>query len=461
MFKKILVANRGEIALRVIRACRELGVKSVAVYSEADRDSLHVRFADEHICIGPPPAQESYLSVPRIIAAAEITDAGGIHPGYGFLAENASFAEVCESCNIRFIGPEASTIAKMGDKLTARRIAKDAKVPVLPGSEDPLASLEQALELADEIGYPVILKASGGGGGRGMRIAHTDAALSKAFSTAQTEARAAFNNSEIYLEKYVENARHIEVQVLGDQKGNIIHLGERDCSSQRRYQKLVEESPAPNILPKTRRRICDAAIACAKAVRYQSAGTVEFLVGPKGDFYFLEMNTRIQVEHPVTEMVTGVNLVAEQVRIASGQPLRYRQRDIVSNGHSIECRINAEDPFHDFMPSPGQIDTFNVSGGFGVRVDTHCYTHYRIPPYYDSLIAKLIVHGPNREEAILRMRRALDEFVIEGVKTTIPFNQKILHHPVFCEGKVHTGYIAEMLADWAATEAYSHLEAVG
>jgi len=447
MFNKVLIANRGEIALRIIRACRELGIRTVAVYSEADRDCLHVRFADEHICVGPPPAHESYLSVPRIIAAAEITDAAAIHPGYGFLAENASFAEVCESCNIRFIGPDPATIQRMGDKLTARRIAKDAKVPVLPGGEGPVATLEEALPGAQEIGYPVILKASGGGGGRGMRIAHTDHALAKAFTTAQSEARAAFANSEIYVEKYVEKARHVEVQVLGDQHGNIIHLGERDCSSQRRYQKLVEESPAPKISTKTRRRLCEAAIQCARAVGYQSAGTVEFLLSPNGEFFFLEMNTRIQVEHPVTEMVTGIDIVAEQIRVASGEPLRFRQRNVASSGHAIECRINAEDPNNGFTPSPGVLETFNVAGGFGVRVDTHCYTNYRIPPYYDSLIAKLIVHGTTREEAIFRMRRALDEFVIEGVKTTIPLAQRILDHPVFCEGKVHTGYVEEMLAE--------------
>ena len=461
MFTKILIANRGEIALRIIRACRELGIRTVAVYSEADRDCLHVRFADEHICVGPPPAHESYLSVPRIIAAAEITDAGAIHPGYGFLAEDASFAEVCESCNIRFIGPDPSTITRMGDKLTARRIAKEARVPVLPGGDGPVASLEEALTSAKTIGYPVILKASGGGGGRGMRIAHTDAVLARAFTTAQSEARAAFSNSEIYVEKLVERGRHIEVQILGDQHGNVIHLGERDCSSQRRYQKLVEESPAPGIPPRLRRKLCDAAIQLAKTVGYQSAGTVEFLVDSNGEFYFLEMNTRIQVEHPVTEMVTGIDLVAEQIRAASGEPLRFRQKNIIQTGHAIECRINAEDPANNFAPSPGLLESFHPSGGYGVRVDTHCYTHYRVPPNYDSLLAKLVAFGADREEAIRRMRRALDEFIVEGVYTTIPLHQRILHHPTFCEGKVHTGYVEEMLAQQGMDEAYSTLEVKG
>jgi acetyl-CoA carboxylase biotin carboxylase subunit len=459
MFDKVLIANRGEIALRIIRACRELGIKTVAVYSEADHDSLHVRFADEHICIGPPPAAESYLAVPRIIAAAEITDAEAIHPGYGFLAENSAFAEVCESCNIRFIGPDPDTIAKMGDKLTARAIAKKAGVPVLPGGDGAVNSMEEAKAAAREIGYPVILKASGGGGGRGMRIAHSEAALSKAYTTAQSEARVAFRSSEVYLEKFVEKGRHVEVQVLGDQKGNIIHLGERDCSSQRRYQKLVEESPAPGIHPKVQRRLWEAAIKCARAVRYHSAGTVEFLLAPSGDFYFLEMNTRIQVEHPVTEMVTGIDLVAEQIRVATGESLRPRQKDILSNGHAIECRINAEDPANNFSPCPGRLSTFHIPGGFGVRVDTHAYTDYRIPPNYDSLIAKLIVHAPSRDEAIRRMRRALDEFVVEGVRTTIPFHRRLLNHPIFTQGKIHTGYVEEILAELTLTEAYSPMEA--
>ncbi len=459
MFEKILIANRGEIALRIIRACRELGIRTVAVYSETDRDSLHVRFADEHICIGPAPPAESYLAVPRIIAAAEVTDAEAIHPGYGFLAENAHFAEVCESCNIRFIGPDPSVISKMGDKLTSRAIAKQAGVPVLSGGDGPVNSMEEARAAARLIGYPVILKASGGGGGRGMRIAHTDAALAKAFTTASSEAKAAFKSSEVYVERYVEKGRHVEVQVLGDQKGNIIHLGERDCSSQRRYQKLVEESPAPLIPAKVQRRLCDAAVRCAKAVGYQSAGTVEFLLAPTGDFFFLEMNTRIQVEHPVTEMVTGVDLVAEQIRIAAGETLRLRQKDIVQNGHAIECRINAEDPSNNFSPQPGRLETYHAPGGYGVRVDSHAYTGYRIPSNYDSLIAKLIVHAPTRAEAIARMRRALDEFVIEGVRTTIPFHQRVMTHPIFTEGRVHTGYVEEILAQFSTDRAYSPGEA--
>lgn len=446
MFDKILIANRGEIALRVIRACRELGIRTVAVYSEADRECLHVRFADEHICIGSAPAAESYLAVPRIIAAAEITNAGAIHPGYGFLAENASFAEVCESCNIRFIGPDPETISRMGDKLSARAIAKNAGVPVLPGGEGAIGSLDEAKDLAKGIGYPVILKASGGGGGRGMRIAHNEPALANAYTTAQAEATAAFKSSEVYVEKYVEKGRHVEVQILGDHKGSIIHLCERDCSSQRRYQKLVEESPAPNLHPRVRTRLHDAAVKCARSVHYHSAGTVEFLLAPSGDFYFLEMNTRVQVEHPVTEMVTGIDIVAEQIRIAAGEPLRYRQKDVISQGHAIECRINAEDPSRAFAPNPGRLETFHQPGGPGIRVDTHAYTDYRIPPNYDSLIAKLIAYAPTREEAIARMKRALEEFVIEGIQTTIPFHQKLMNHPDFINGNVHTGYVEEILA---------------
>jgi acetyl-CoA carboxylase, biotin carboxylase subunit len=453
MFDKVLIANRGEIALRIIRACRELGIRTVAVYSEADRECLHVRFADEHICIGPPPAAESYLAVPRIIAAAEITDAEAIHPGYGFLAENANFAEVCESCNIRFIGPDPETLSKMGDKLSARAIAKSAGVPVLPGGDGPVHSLDEAKDAAKHIGYPVILKASGGGGGRGMRIAHNEPALSNAFVTAQNEARAAFKSSDVYVEKLVEKGRHVEVQILGDQKGNIIHLGERDCSSQRRYQKLVEESPAPGLHPKVRARLHEAAVKCARAVHYHSAGTVEFLLAPSGEFYFLEMNTRVQVEHPVTEMITGVDIVAEQIRVASGESLRYRQKDINPIGHAIECRINAEDPANGFSPSPGWLETFHQPGGPGIRVDTHAYTDYRIPPNYDSLIAKLIAYAPTRPEAIARMKRALEEFVIEGVKTTIPFHQRLMNHPAFIDGRVHTGYVEEILAQSQPGEA--------
>jgi acetyl-CoA carboxylase biotin carboxylase subunit len=406
MFKKILVANRGEIALRVIVACREMGIKTVAVYSEADEHSLHVRFADEDICIGPPKASLSYLSVPAIISAAEITGADAIHPGYGFLAESAYFAEVCEACHIKFIGPDANVIRLMGDKARARRAMKKAGLPILPGSDGPVESEERALKVAHDIGFPVIIKATAGGGGRGMRVVTSAGALSTALKTAQREAEAAFGVGDVYIEKYVESPRHIEFQVLGDHLGNLVHLGERECSIQRRHQKLIEESPSPALTEKMRRKMGAIVVDAAKAVQYRNAGTFEFLVDPDGRYYFMEANTRLQVEHPVTEMVTGVDIVKEQIRIAAGQRLSFRQGDVTFTGHSIECRINAEDP-ETFTPSPGLIQVFSVPGGPGVRLETMAHADCTISPYYDSLIAKIIVHGRDRQEAIARMRRTL------------------------------------------------------
>jgi len=445
VFKKILIANRGEIALRVIRACREMNIGTVAVYSEADRESLHVRFADEHICIGPPSPSESYLNIASIISAAEITDAEAIHPGYGFLAENAHFAEVCESCNLRFIGPSPNAIRMMGDKAVARETADKAKVPVVPGSPGVVESPEQAVELAHKIGYPVIVKAAGGGGGRGMRIAHTDLALIQAFTTARREAEAAFGNPELYLEKYVERPRHVEIQLLADQKGNTIYLGERDCSLQRRYQKLVEESPCPVLTPKLRQEMGRAAVRVARAAGYYSAGTVEFLLGDDGKFYFMEMNTRIQVEHCVTEEVTGIDLIKEQIRIAAGEQLQIQQKEVRCQGHAIECRINAEDPAEGFRPSPGKLTALHFPGGPGIRVDTHTYTEYLVPPYYDSLLAKLVAYGPDRITAIRRMERALDEFVAEGIKTNAPFLRRLVSSDRFIKGDFHTGSVQEFL----------------
>lgn len=445
MFKKILIANRGEIALRVIRACREMNIGTVAVYSEADRESLHVRFADEHICIGPPSPSESYLNIASIISAAEITDAEAIHPGYGFLAENAHFAEVCESCNLRFIGPSPNAIRKMGDKAVARETAEKAKVPVVPGSPGVVESPDQAVELAHKIGFPVIVKAAGGGGGRGMRIAHTDLALIQAFTTARREAEAAFGNPQLYLEKYVERPRHVEIQLLADQKGNTIYLGERDCSLQRRYQKLVEESPCPVLTAKLRQEMGRAAVRVAKAAGYHSAGTVEFLLSEDGKFYFMEMNTRIQVEHCVTEEVTGTDLIQEQIRIAAGETLQIQQKDVRCQGHAIECRINAEDPAEGFRPSPGRLTALHFPGGPGIRIDTHTYTEYLVPPYYDSLLAKLIAYGPDRIAAIRRMERALDEFVAEGIKTNAPFLRRLISSDRFIQGDFHTGFVQEFL----------------
>lgn len=439
MFKKILIANRGEIALRIIRACKELDIATVAVYSEADSESLHVRFADEVVCIGPPPSNQSYLNIPRIISAAEVTNAEAIHPGYGFLAENANFAEICASCNLVFIGPTPEMIARIGDKVVAKQTMKEAGVPVIPGSEGALENKMEARKVANEIGYPVILKASAGGGGRGMRIVRSEKELDAAFDMARVEAEAAFGNPELYMEKYFEHPRHIEVQILGDGQGNVIALGERECSIQRKHQKLIEEAPSPVVTPEIRKKMIEAAICGAKAVNYQSAGTIEFLYD-QGNFYFMEMNTRIQVEHPVTEEVYDVDLIKKQIEVAAGKRLSKSEK-YKMQGHAIECRINAENPFKDFRPSPGKITGFHVPGGPGVRVDTHAYAYYVIPPYYDSLIAKLITHGKNREEAIARMRRCLEEFVIEGIDTTIPFHQMVLEDENFIKGDFDTKYI--------------------
>ncbi len=434
MFHKILIANRGEIALRVLRACRDMGIRTVIAHSTADADSRPVRLADESVCIGPPDAHASYLNIPSIISAAAITDSEAIHPGYGFLSENPAFAEICRACGITFIGPAPEAIRLMGDKAQAREMAKHAGAPVVPGSEGPLAGVDEAQALADSIGYPVIVKAAAGGGGRGMRIVREREALARAYATCQAEAGAAFGSSELYLEKFMEEARHVEVQVLGDKSGMRLHLGERDCSVQRRYQKLLEESPAPALLPETRAGLYKAALAVANAVNYVSAGTVEFLVDREGQLYFIEMNTRIQVEHPVTEMITGIDIVREQIRIATGEGLGYKQGAVRFVGHAIECRINAEDPEH-FVPSPGRITAWIAPGGPGVRVDSHLMPGYVVPSHYDSLIAKIIVHGHDRGEAIARMQRALSETVIEGVKTTIPYHLKRLADPGFVAGE--------------------------
>jgi acetyl-CoA carboxylase biotin carboxylase subunit len=434
MFHKILIANRGEIALRVIRTCREMGIRTVIAHSTADAESLPVRLADESVCIGPPEARGSYLNIPSIISAAAITDSEAIHPGYGLLSENPAFAEICRACGITFIGPAPEAIRLMGDKAQAREMAKHAGAPVVPGSDGPLAGVDEAQSVADSMGYPVIVKAAAGGGGRGMRIVREREDLARAYATCQAEAGAAFGSSELYLEKYVEDARHVEVQVLGDKNGMRLHLGERDCSVQRRHQKLLEESPAPALPPDTRTGLYKAALAVANAVNYVSAGTVEFLVDREGNFYFIEMNTRIQVEHPVTEMVTGLDIVREQIRIATGEPLGYKQSAVRFAGHSIECRINAEDPEH-FVPSPGRITAWVAPGGPGVRVDSHLMPGYVVPPHYDSLIAKIIVHAHDRSEAIARMHRALSEIVIEGVKTTIPYHLKLLADPTFVAGE--------------------------
>ena len=443
MFKKILIANRGEIALRIVRTCHELGIKTVVVYSEADRDSLHVRFSDEAVCIGPPPSKESYLNIPRIIAAAEITNADAVHPGYGFLAENASFADICASSGITFIGPTSEMISLMGDKALARETMKKAEVPIVPGSEGVISELKLLRKTAHELGYPVMIKAAAGGGGRGMRIVHDDGDLEKSFQAAGTEAESAFGNPKVYVEKYLQSTRHIEIQVMGDRFGNVIHLGERDCSIQRRHQKLIEESPSLIVDAELREKIGGAAVRGAKAVKYLGAGTVEFLVDEEKKFYFMEMNTRIQVEHPVTEEVTDVDMLKTQIRIASGE--RLSTRKIKPRGHAIECRINAEDPFHDFRPSPGRITSFHVAGGFRVRVDTHAYAGYEIPPYYDSLIAKLIVHAPTRNRAINKMYQALEEFIVEGVHTTIPFHKKVMMDKNFQEGVYDTSFVEKFI----------------
>ncbi len=441
MFSKILIANRGEVALRIIRACKELGIRTVAVYSEADINSLHVRFADEAICIGSAASSSSYLNIPSIISAAEITDVEAIHPGYGFLAEDAHFAEICESCKIKFIGPTPENMRLMGDKMAAKDTARKAGVPVVPGSKDVVKTKEDALRVAKETKYPVIIKPAAGGGGKGMRVCHNDVRLISAMLTAQREAEVSFGNPDVYIERYVEKPRHVEIQILGDSHGHIIHLGERDCTIQRRHQKLIEESPSPMLDPKLRKKIIEAAIKCAKSIDYVNAGTIEFLVDCNGNFYFMEMNTRIQVEHPVTETVTGIDLVKEQIRIAYGEKLHHKQEDIKFNGCAIECRINAEDPDNDFMPSPGKITMLDLPGGRGVRIDTHVYQGYSIPPYYDSMIAKLIVHGKDRSEAITICRRALDEFIVDPIKTTIPFHKKVMNNPLFIKGKYSTDFI--------------------
>lgn len=449
MFGKILIANRGEIALRVIRACHQLGIKTVAIYSEADRDSLHVRFADEDVCIGPPSALESYLDAKRIIAAAEVTNADAIHPGYGFLAENAEFAEICEECNITFIGPNGQMIRQMGAKSTAKELMRNAGVPTIPGSDGLVKDADQGMKIAAEIGFPVLIKASAGGGGRGMRIAAGPEEFETAFDMARAEAGAAFHDDSLYLEKVIEDAHHVEIQVLGDNYGNIIHLGERDCTVQRRHQKLLEESPSPVVDPALRRQMGEAAIMGASAVEYRGAGTIEFLVDRDGNFYFMEMNTRIQVEHPVTEELTGIDIVIEQIKAAAGEKLGIRQEDVAYRGHVIECRINAEDPQKGFRPSPGQITAFHQPGGHGVRVDTHAYAQYVIPQFYDSMIGKLIVKGNDRRQAISKTLTALDEFIIEGVPTTIDFQKIILQHPDFVSGNYSTSFIAEKLREEA------------
>ena len=448
MFEKILVANRGEIAVRIIRACKELNIKSVAVYSEADANSMHVQIADEAICIGKGPSSESYLRIDRIISAAEITDVDAIHPGYGFLSENAHFADVCESCNIRFIGPSSRAMNALEDKAVSRALAKKAGVPIPPGSEGNIENEQDALATARKIGYPVIIKAIAGGGGRGMRVAHNDISLVKGYHTARTEAEKAFGNSNVYIEKFIENPHHIEIQIFGDNRGNIIHLGERDCSIQRRNQKLIEESPSPlieNKFKKLREKLGKAAIAIAKTAHYTNAGTVEFIVDDHGNFYFLEVNKRIQVEHPVTEEVTGVDLVKLQIMVAMGEPMKLAEKDIQYRGHAIECRINAEDPFDDFRPSPGRIEMYYAPGGRGVRVDSHAYAGYTIPPYYDSMISKLITFGKDRREAMDKMSRALSEYMITGVKTTIPFQMAILQDPNFRRGVYSTNFVEGLL----------------
>jgi acetyl-CoA carboxylase, biotin carboxylase subunit len=440
LFKKILIANRGEIALRVIHACRELGIRTVAVYSEADENSLHVLFADEHVCIGPPRSIDSYLNVPAIISAAEITGADAIHPGYGFLSESAYLAEVCEACHITFIGPAPRVIKLLGDKARARKAMKKAGLPMLPGSDGPVESEEKALQAASSIGYPVIIKAVAGGGGRGMRIARNPDELPGLLRTAQREAEAAFGNGDVYLEKYLENPRHIEFQIMADHHGNVVHLGERECSIQRRHQKLIEESPSPALTDKVRRKMGSVVVDAARAVQYTNAGTFEFLMDHEGKFYFMEANTRLQVEHPVTEMVTGVDIVKEQIRIAAGERLSFKQSEVTFTGHSIECRVNAEDPVT-FTPSPGVIHAWSVPGGPGVRVDTFAHAECTVSPYYDSMIAKVIVHGRDRQEAIARMRRTLEMSVVEGIKTSIPLHLRIIAEPDFVAGKLGTGFM--------------------
>jgi len=441
MFHKVLIANRGEIAVRVIRACKELGIPTVAIYSEADREALHVKLADEAYCVGPTLSRDSYLNIKNILSLATAIGVDAIHPGYGFLAENSDFADYCKKCGITFIGPSVEAIEKMGDKAVAKDTMKAANVPVVPGTEGLVEDINEALKIAEEIGYPIIIKATAGGGGKGIRIANDPDELARLIQMAQTEAQTAFGNPGVYLEKFITSMRHIEIQVLGDNHGNAIYLGERDCSIQRRMQKLIEEAPSPALSPEKRKEMGEAAVAAAKAVRYSGAGTIEFIYDDQDNFYFMEMNTRIQVEHPVTEMITGFDLIKEQIRVAAGEPLSIKQEDVVLDGWSIECRINAEDPEKNFMPCPGKIQNYVTPGGFGVRIDSAAYTGYTVTPFYDSMIAKLIVWAPTREEAILRMERALSEFTIEGIKTTIPFHQKVLRHAKFIEGDVTTKFL--------------------
>ncbi len=441
MFKKILIANRGEIALRIIRTCKEMGIKTVAVYSTADKHSLHVKFADEAVCIGPPPSKDSYLKIPSILAAAEITNAEAIHPGYGFLAENAEFSRICGEHDLKFIGPSPDMISTMGDKATAKATMMKNNVPVVPGSDGTISDLEEAQKMASGIGFPVMIKATAGGGGRGMRVVHKAENFKHAFTTCRNEAKSAFGNAEVYIEKFIVNPRHIEIQILGDQHGNVVHLGERECSLQRRHQKILEEAPSPVMTPEVREKMGQAAVNAGKAISYEGAGTVEFIVDKDLNFYFMEMNTRIQVEHPVTEEITFCDLVREQIIAASGGKIQTKPYKI--RGHAIECRINAEDPAHNFRPSAGHITTFNIPGGRSVRVDTHAYAGYNIPPHYDSMIAKLIVSAPTREEAIKRMKRSLEEFVIEGVKTSIPYHLQLMDDPGFQKGEFNTQYLEE------------------
>ncbi|ORJ59103.1 acetyl-CoA carboxylase biotin carboxylase subunit [Geothermobacter hydrogeniphilus] len=445
MFHKILIANRGEIALRIIRACKELGIKTVAVHSDVDNEALHVKLADQSVCIGRAASAESYLNIKAIISAAEVTDADAIHPGYGFLAENAEFAEICQQCGITFIGPSPDNIRLMGDKIQARQTVIEAGVPILPGTEDNVPNVEEAVRIAAEIGYPVIIKATAGGGGRGMKVVHSPAHLPNAFAAARTEAEAGFGNPDVYIEKFCERPRHVEIQIMADQHGNVIHLGERDCSIQRRHQKLIEESPCPVLTPAIRKKMGECAVAAAERCGYSSVGTVEFLLDKNLDFFFMEMNTRVQVEHPVTEMVTGIDIIKEQIRIAAGEKLRFKQKDIKITGHAIECRVNAEDPVK-FTPFPGKIQGYHTPGGMGVRVDSAAYDQYTVLPHYDSMIAKLIVHAETREEALKKMSSALDEYIIEGIKTTIPFHQKMMRNKEFVDGiDVDTGFLERIV----------------
>jgi len=448
MIKKVLIANRGEIAVRIIRAARELGIRTVAVYSEADKDALHVKLADQAVCIGPAPSNKSYLVYQNLLGAAEATKADAIHPGYGFLAENADFADACKALGIEFIGPDSYSIRAMGDKATAKKTVIEAGVPTIPGSKDVLKSDEEAIEVARKVGYPVIIKATAGGGGKGMRVVKEEKDLISNFHLASNEALASFKNPDVYLEHYVENPRHVEVQILGDKYGNVVHLFERDCSVQRRHQKLIEEAPSPALDEKTRKAMGDAAVKAAKAVNYHSAGTIEFLLDKSGSFYFMEMNTRIQVEHPVTELITGIDLIKQQFLIASGEKLVFKQEDIKHTGHAIECRINAENPEKNFAPNPDKITKYIPPGGYGVRVDSAAFQDYTILPFYDSMIAKLIVHGSNREEAIARMKRALNEFIIEGVATTIPFHLRVMENKAFIEGNFDTSFIEKHFSEF-------------